>query len=210
MSKKKFYVVWEGKNPGIYSNWEECKDNILGFQGAKYKSFLTLENAKKAFDENYFDHAGKKNSEITLSAEELNLIGLPIKNSVCVDAACSGNPGVMEYQGIDLFSKQKLFRKGPFKNATINIGEFLAIVHALAFLHKKNDFRPIYSDSRNAISWIKNKRINTTLQKNIENNDVFELVDRALIWLRENPYKNKILKWETKAWGENPADFGRK
>ena len=34
--------------------------------------------------------------------------------------------------------------------------------------------------------------------------------ERATKWLKENNYSATIKKWETKKWGEIPADFGRK
>jgi ribonuclease HI len=103
-----------------------------------------------------------------------------------------------------------VFKKGPFFDGTNNIGEFLAIVHALALLKKHNSEVPIFSDSKTAISWVKAKKSNTKLDPTGRNAELFELIKRAEDWLKDNTYKNKILKWETKWWGENPADFGRK
>ena len=40
--------------------------------------------------------------------------------------------------------------------------------------------------------------------------EVFDLIDRAILWLKKNNYSIIIKKWETKLWGEIPADFGRK
>ena len=208
--KKKYYVVWEGKETGIFESWEECKKNIHGVKSAKYKSFKTLKEAKKAYDSSYFDYAGKEIFETELSEEQLKIIGEPILDSICVDAACSGNPGLLEYQGVDIKTKEIIFKMGPFENGTNNIGEFLALVHGISLLKKNNDCRPIYSDSKIAISWIKKKSISTLLKKDEKNRKLFELVDRAIFWLKNNSYNNQILKWETKAWGEIPADFGRK
>ena len=116
----------------------------------------------------------------------------------------------MEYQGVDTLTKKRLFHQGPFDEGTNNIGEFLAIVHALAFLKNQNSNRIIYTDSKTAISWVKKKTCNTKLERNSKNEKLFELVDRAVIWLKSNTYTTTIVKWETKAWGEIPADFGRK
>ena len=138
------------------------------------------------------------------------IIGKPIMNSVSVDAAWNTFTLEMEYQGVRTDTKELIFRKGPFKDATNNVGEFLAIVHALAYLKKTNSSLPIYSDSRNAIKWVKNKEHRSKLEKTKLNEEVFDLLDRAVYWLKNNSGPNKILKWETKAWGENPADFGRK
>ena len=79
-----------------------------------------------------------------------------IKQALCVDAACSGNPGPMEYRGVHIPSGKEVFRFGPIQG-TNNIGEFLAIVLALALMQQKNISMPIYSDSRNALLWIKQK-----------------------------------------------------
>ena len=90
------------------------------------------------------------------------------------------------------------------------MGEFLALVHALAHMKKNNDTRSIYSDSKIAISWIRDKTSRSNIQETENNKEVFELMERAEKWLISNEFTNKILKWETKAWGEIPADFGRK
>lgn len=127
-----------------------------------------------------------------------------------VDAACSGNPGKMEYRGIDLATGQQLFHFGPIKG-TNNIGEFLAIVHALALMEKhKIADKIIYSDSYNAILWVNKKRCKTTLLRSSETEEVLNMVKRAELWLRDNTFRVPIVKWETRSWGEIPADFGRK
>jgi ribonuclease HI len=208
--KQKYYVVWKGKRPGIYPNWEECKQEIEGFKQAQYKSFDTLKEAEAAFNSNYAEYRGKKKGSYDLSPADLIRIGEPNFHSISVDAASSGNPGIMEYRGVDTKSAKTLFRQGPFKNGTNNIGEFLAIVHALAYLKKRKSDRIIYTDSRTAMSWVRKKSCNTKLERTDKNESLFELVDRAVHWLKKNSYSTPIVKWETKAWGEIPADFGRK
>ena len=210
MAKKKFYVVWDGIETGIFDSWQKCKAVTQNYPQAKFKSFESLEMAKAACSSNYFDIIGKKTVEIKLSKSELLKIGSPILNSIAVDAACAGNPGIMEYRGVETHSKKQLFAKGPFEQGTNNIGEFLALVHGLAFLKNVNSAVPIYSDSKIAISWIKQKKCKTNLVLNKKNQVLFDLIDRAENWLKLNTFNNKILKWETKAWGEIPADFGRK
>lgn len=209
-SKNKFYVVWKGLKPGIYRSWAECQKQIREFQGAQYMGFSSEEAAKKAFKGSY-QTAQKEKKKASEPSEELKKrLGEPNYNSIAVDAAASGNPGKMEYQGVDTRSGKRLFHQGPFEQGTNNIGEFLAIVHGLAFLKKKGSSRIIYTDSRTAISWVKKKRCNTKLVQTEANESLFELVHRAEAWLRNNSYSTKIVKWETRAWGEIPADFGRK
>jgi len=209
--KKKYYTVWQGHHTGVFESWNDCKAQIKDYQGAQYKSFLTFDAAKKAFDGNYKDYIGKSKSfKSELSKERLKKIGLPNYNSISVDAASSGNPGIMEYRGVDTKSKKQLFIQGPFKQGTNNIGEFLALVHGLAFLKQHESKRILYTDSRTAMSWVKKKTCNTKLERSAKNEDLFILVDRAVNWLKQNSYTTIIVKWETKAWGEIPADFGRK
>ncbi|PCE63060.1 ribonuclease H1 domain-containing protein [Sediminicola luteus] len=209
--KRKFYVVWQGKRTGIFESWADCRAQISGVAGAQYKSFETFEMAKKAYNGNYEDFKGTtKSKSKTLSPEELARIGEPNLYSISVDAASSGNPGIMEYQGVDTQTKQVLFKMGPFAQGTNNIGEFLALVHGLAFLKEKKSDRIIYTDSRIAMGWVRKKKCQTKLAKTAKNAALFELVARAEQWLQKSSYTTTIVKWETKAWGEIPADFGRK
>ena len=202
MSKKKFYVVWKGHNPGIYLSWADCKNEINNFKGALYKSFKELGKAKVAFTLGYNEY--KSTSKI------LNVVNGPDLNSISVDAASSGNPGIMEYQGVNTKTKKVLFKMGPFNNATNNVGEFLALVHGIAMLEKGTKLKIIYSDSITAISWVRKKRCQTKLIRNKQNEEVFILIERAVLWLKENKYSVLVKKWKTKLWGEIPADFGRK
>ena len=132
------------------------------------------------------------------------------RNSWAVDAACSGNPGPMEYQAIDLQTGAQVFHFGPL-HGTNNIGEFLAIVHALALMDKQGiKDKVIYSDSYNAILWVKKKQCKTKLVRTPETEQLYQIIARAEQWLRTHNVTVPVLKWETKAWGEVPADFGRK
>jgi ribonuclease HI len=208
--KEKFYTVWKGKRPGIYMKWDDCKAAIEGYKGAQYKSFSTFDMAKKAYNGNYEDYKGKQKGTATLSPSEILKYGTPNYHSIAVDAASSGNPGIMEYRGVDTKTGKLLFKQGPFAQGTNNIGEFLAIVHGLAYLKERKSDRIIYTDSRTAISWVRKKTCNTKLQETVKNKMLFDLVRRAIQWLKSNSHNTPIVKWETKAWGEIPADFGRK
>lgn len=207
--KSKYYVVWEGHQTGIFDSWDKCKKQVDGYNAAKYKGFSTLEEAKTAFGNSPWSYFGKT-AEKTISAELIKSYGEPVWKAICVDAACSGNPGLLEYRGINMITGKEIFRRGPFQEGTNNIGEFLGIVTGLVWLKQNGLELPLYSDSRNAISWVKQKKANTKLVRTTKNKDLFELIDRAEDWLCTNSFETKILKWETKAWGEIPADFGRK
>lgn len=211
MAKNKFYVVWIGHHPGVYDTWEACNKEVEGWKGAKYKSFSDRLSAEIAFRKGPDEFWGKDvvpMLDFSTAAEQ------PISPAIAVDAACAGNPGKMEYQGVLVdFSAQTrrdLFKSPVFENGTNNIGEFLAIVHALA-LEKKNGWKyPIYSDSVNAQLWVRQKKCKTKLVRNEKNDYLFQLVERAENWLNANVIEVQVLKWKTEIWGEIPADYGRK
>lgn len=214
MSKNKYYVVWQGGHPGVYDRWEDCKKEIEGVKGAKYKGFPDRTSAETAFQEGPDNYWGKEVSAPVVDLSKAK--EQPASPAVAVDAACSGNPGKMEYQGLFVdFGTQpattvQLFKSPVFENGTNNIGEFLAIVHALAWMKQKHVKYPIYSDSVNAQLWVRQKKCKTKLQPNAKNEYLFELIARAEKWLIENAIEVPVLKWKTEIWGEIPADFGRK
>ncbi len=213
--EKKYYVVWRGLQPGIYENWNECQIQVKGFPHASFKAFSSREEARKAFKEgeNKTKANRKGQSEkpkIDTKEQSLLREEEAISNGWAVDAACSGNPGPMEYRGVHLADATELFYK-KFPIGTNNIGEFLAIVHALALAKKtNNEHIPIYTDSSLALNWIKKGKCKTTLAHSPETAPLFEVIRRAEEWLSQNKWKNPILKWDTLRWGEIPADFGRK
>lgn len=204
--KEKYYVVWKGITPGIYETWQECLEMTKNYPDARYKSFKSLEEAEYAFKSGPYSIAIPK---VTVQKNR-SLHGI-VKDAIAVDAGCEGNPGILEYQAVNLHTGAKIFHMGPFEDGNNNIGEFLAIVHALALFKKQgNGHTTVYSDSVTALSWIRNKKIKSNLQKTRKNEDLFKLIERALLWITTNTYTNPVLKWETEVWGENPADFGRK
>lgn len=221
MAKQKFYVVWNGAEDGVYTSWEACQKAVNGYSGAKYKSFKTEEEAEEAFETGYEEYM-RKVSESTVLLKDTDsssktshdrpftLPAAAINEAIAVDAACSGNPGKMEYRGVYLRTGKEIFHYGPVYG-TNNIGEFLAIVHGLALLKQKGlTTMPIYSDSVNAQLWVRKKQCKTTLKRDAKTEALHQMIERAEKWLRENRYSNPIIKWPTEEWGEIPADFGRK
>ena len=231
MAKKpKYYVVWEGHTPGIYTEWEAAEAQVKGYPEAVFKAFSSREEAEIAFEEGPLEYVGQRttdNGQQTTvngqqSPDRLELLrkqaalkacqALPTAvdaQAIAVDAACSGNPGQMEYRGVYLKTGEEIFHYGPVFG-TNNIGEFLAIVHGLALLAQRGYTIPIYSDSVNAMLWVKRKQCRTTLPLNDKTQALHEHIRRAETWLRTHSYSNDLRKWETEKWGEIPADFGRK
>jgi ribonuclease HI len=208
----KFYVVWKGRAKGVFSTWEQCKQSVEGYDDAQYKSFDSAVEAKRAFGYqslySYNAHH-QKTPATTQSQPSFQSDQLPILNAIATDAACSGNPGIMEYRGVHIASGKQLFHyKYPY--GTNNIGEFLGIVHALSYLKRNNLNLPIYTDSLNAIKWVREKKCKTKLEKSPRTEALFNYIERAENWLKTNTYTTQVLKWATEQWGEIPADFGRK
>ncbi|HRX63966.1 MAG TPA: ribonuclease H family protein [Candidatus Absconditabacterales bacterium] len=199
----KYYVIREGKKKGIFQSRDECKDFVVGVKGAKYKSFESIDQAKKALKDGYKPYYQNK-------TEQRKHKDLPFeKHSIAVDAACSHNPGVTEYQGVDLISGETIFHK-KMSDGTNNIGEFLALVHGLSYLKQKGSDKTIYTDSKHAMKRISEGKCKTNLKKTKENKEIFDLINRAEQWLSKNKFDTQILKRNTKERGEIPADFGRK
>ena len=219
--KQKYYVVWQGKEPGIYTDWEQCKEQVVGVQGAQYKAFGTMAEAEAAFAHSYseaveFTSGSTTNPASALIIDENGLTTIrpgtanpPVLDALAVDAACSGNPGVMEYQGIYIPTRTQVFHFRA-EYGTNNIGEFLGIVHGLAYLKKHHLNQIIYSDSVNAIGWVRQKVCKSKLPVNARTAELWDYIHRAEAWLNNNTYTTEIRKWDTDHWGEIPADFGRK
>ena len=217
-TKVNFYVVWQGRETGVFESWAACEQQVKGV-AAQYKGFATREEAEKAFSEGAEKHitprsAVKKQEHNAVIVKDLSPTQMQqhgvILPALAVDAACSGNPGKMEFRGVIADTGTEVFHRGPYVGGTNNIGEFLAIVLGLAYLKKHQLPWVLYSDSKTAIAWIKQKKCKTQLEWNTGNQDLLLAVRAAEKWLAENNWTTKIYKWETEKWGEIPADFGRK
>jgi ribonuclease HI len=215
MEKAKFYVVFKGFKTGIFNTWIECEKQVKGFSGAKYKSFLTFKEAKEAlggFVDKPKTTESKKPSFPTSKSSPKPLKEFSIiTKSIAVDGACSGNPGIGEYRCVSTISGEVIFHGKGFFQTTNNLMEFFALVEAIQYVQKKKDNLIIYSDSATAISWVRNKKTNTKLKSSTQNIKTFEQIDIYEQWLATNKVDMSIIhKWDTKSWGEIPADFGRK
>ena len=211
MAKQKFYVVWNGLQTGIFTSWKECERQVKGVEGAKYKSFDTREEAECAYASSPYEYIKVNRS----TGQQVNKLHAPDAvlnaSAIAADAACSGNPGPMEYRGVYIPNGQEIFHYGPV-HGTNNIGEFLAIVHAMALIVREGWQMVVYSDSRNAIKWVNEGTCKTRLAVDEQTRPLFALIARAEAWLADHPASKRPLlyKWDTDNWGEIPADFGRK
>ena len=213
-------MVWTGRNPGIYTDWNDALDQIDGYEGALIKAYDSSEEAAEAFRRGSARQESRELGALLLDAQRNNIpaAGRPDYmnfpeidlNGWAVDAACAGNPGKMEYRCVELMTGREIFHSPVFDNSTNNIGEFLAIVHALALMFQKGERHTLYTDSKTGMSWVRNRKVKTTLERNARNEKSFQMIERALSWLNTHAVDVNIRKWETERWGEIPADFGRK
>ncbi|WP_308637475.1 ribonuclease H [Paenibacillus silvisoli] len=224
MAKQKFYVVWVGRKPGVYTSWGDCQAQTSGFEDAKFKSYESRAEAEQAFQGGWKKHWGQGGGASAGASSGKSGFGYPRKkpaaadahseeidyDSISVDVGTNGNPGPVEYKGVDTRTGEVIFAVGPISKGTNNLGEFLAIVHGLAYLKKLGSSKTVYSDSMNALKWVKQKSVSTTLPRDHSTEEIWLMIDRAVKWLQTNTYSNKVLKWQTKEWGEIKADYGRK
>lgn len=213
MSKphNKYYVVWEGRVPGIYTTWDQCREQVENWPQARYKAFNNVNEATEAFRGSLW--------------AQLDVIRAIVENAgtqwaddrptagIAVDGACAGNPGKMEYRAVDIATGTEIFRRGADGKlvGTNNIAEYLALVHIGALLASRGDTATVvYTDSRTALSWLRHHHSKSTLARSKATAPVLDLLERADAWVASHTYQNRIVKWDTDRWGEIPADFGRK
>jgi ribonuclease HI len=194
---KKLYVVFNGKTPGIYKTWPECQEQTKGVKGAKYKSYEDHAEAIRDYE------AHQNHSDIP--QEEIDY-------SINVDASTLGNPGIMEYRCTYTKNKEVIFDSEKYEMGTNNIGEFLGLVDAMKYLKDKNELdRIIFTDSITALSWVKNKAIKTTLEKNKNTEKLYKKIEESVSWLQSEDVKTyKLSKWQTEKFGDVPSDYSRK
>lgn len=119
---KKFYVIWVGREPGIYSDWPTAQKQIMKFSGAKYKSFPSKAEAEAAFA------GGTVSSDANLSAP-------PVKTDIVIycDGGCDPNPGKAG-SGVAVYQNDQLSQLwyGMFNpNGTNNTAELNALYYSL-------------------------------------------------------------------------------
>ncbi len=217
---RRYYVVWKGRQPGVYDNLDDAMEQVDNFPGALFKSYPTAAEAADAYRREELKNDKADLGSLLLNSARMNMPapGKPDYmqfpeidlNGWAVDASCQGNPGRMEYRGVELMTGREIFRVGPFEKSTNNIGEFLAIVHAISLMQKKGETHTIYSDSVTGMAWVRDRKIKTKLERTAANENSFKMMERALSWLNSHSFRPRILKWQTEIWGEIPADFGRK
>ncbi|MDY6989900.1 MAG: ribonuclease H family protein [Thermodesulfobacteriota bacterium] len=96
---KKFYVVWVGRETGVFTTWSSCKRSVDKFSGARYKSFPTLAEAKAAFGSGppgmSSRPSGRKKSKGTVVAKSMAASHAMADFDVAIycDGGCNPNPG---------------------------------------------------------------------------------------------------------------------
>jgi ribonuclease HI len=207
----KYYVVFAGRNPGVYDTWEECNKQVNGYSGAVFRSYRTKAEAEKALD-TYNSNKGAEKAPASLNNAEAAPTSRPT-TGIFTDGACSGNPGPMAYRVIRIreSTAPETIAEQSFEKGTNNVAEFLALVAALKETQDSHEL--VYTDSTNAITWIARRGCNTHSSLS---EDAQRAVNDAVEWLKSLPQEQRasmearIKKWDTQAWGEIPADFGRK
>lgn len=213
MSKKKHYVVWVGRTTGIFDNWADTERQIKGFSGALFQGYKTIEEATVAFDAGSPNAAAATVSQAKLAAmkDVSPPAGKPTHECLTVDGAFSGSTKVMEYRCVMNVSRKVIFRSQPFVGGSNNLAEFLALIGAMRYRDSiGTPLLDIYSDSKTALAWVRDKQLNTTIDIDALDPVVRGRIIAAMRYLKSNPAPKNLKKWDTAAWGEIPADYGRK
>ncbi len=201
-SSRRYYVVWRGRRPGVYDSWEACAEQVQGYPNALYRAYPSRALAEKAF------RMGPEAAWLpTWALAEPG----PERPSLAVDASASRPRGPVAYRGVLLQPRGKVqpVFEGRLGEATVPLGEFLALVRALQWLDAHEQRMPVYTDSTTALGWFhRGGPSPTALERTPE--DARRSLEEALRWLQQHPGPWDVRLWETAAWGENPADFGRK
>jgi len=208
-----FYGVWAGRKPGVYDNWNDCKTQVDKFSGAKY-SKLKATNYNDALAEFNGGAVSPQvnSSPVTSNIKSSTNSNKPVGIALTVDGAANGI--CCEYQAVWYPSGELAFASKQLAGGTNNIAEFLGLVSAIKYLNDNNQPLKVYTDSVTAMAWVRNKVANTTARNTGKATEELDsMIAGAEKYLRDNEQllkKVEILKWETKEWGEIPADYGRK
>jgi len=130
----------------------------------------------------------------------------------CVDASTIiTNSGPSEYRCIDIKTKEIIFST-KIGFASNNMAEFLALMQALILSDSLKVSTTIFIDSWIAIAWFKNKRCYSRITLDDRTRDVYELIAECIDWLKKNKHRklNTVILWQTRQWGQIPADYNRK
>ena len=221
--QRKWYAVFEGRVPGLYDTWKQCREMVDGYAGARYKSFADKKQALSELARKSIFHHGKslpQNSSAKIPQKE-HRGRYPACPFYCTDAACD-NPagGNVEYRFVRVESPgdvKNIFACGPFEMGSNNVGEYIALVRAIQWLceHDAAGMDALYSDSRTAISWVSGGRgSNSSLGPRMGQLLRSELAacDSWITTSKEavTQANRRLLHWNTPEWGEIPADYGRK
>jgi len=161
---KKFYVVWAGRETGVFTDWAYTKKQVDKFPQAKYKSFPSEQEAQAAFK------AGRvmqgSSSKPSAKASTKKSVA-PLQNQVITDVtiycdgACDPNPGEAG-SGVAVYEKEQLAQLwgGLYNpNGTNNTAELNALHQSLLIAQKymaDNKSVQILCDSQYAINCITN------------------------------------------------------
>ena len=80
----------------------------------------------------------------------------------------------------------------------------MAIVHALTYMKTVKSKLPVYSNNEEVFSWVKKNKCKAQMSEDATE-QLKKAVARSEKWLKDNYYKNALIKWNSDDWWRNPA-----
>lgn len=163
---QKFYVVWEGRERGIFTDWDRCKALIDRYAGARYKSFPTRAEAEAAFRGGSDAAIGKARPRLGSGAGKgprthtaAEVAAFPALTKIFADGGCEPNPG-QAASGVVVYREDRVAELwyGLYNpRGTNNTAELQALHQALLMAGREVERQAtvaIFCDSKYAIQCV--------------------------------------------------------
>ena len=181
------YVVFVGREPGIYSNLSDCLEQLRGFKDRKYLSYTSLAEAEEAL---------KRYNQGTLYIGDniSDTLKQDINSGIYISCTYDAQTEQWAAYGKDIESGMELLSIDAMPFATKNLTEFLAVVAVLRYCKNRGKLDNVYVDNIKILNWIHNKKAEYFIQKNQKNKELYTAILAAEKWLSDNANYNNVTR----------------
>lgn len=154
MAKNKFYAVAAGRMTGIFQSWSQCEAQVKGVAGARYKGFVTREEAEKWLDDGGVYERKVKATKPAPKVRKPEPEAVDGKLFVYTDGSSLNNPGPGGWAAVILEKNGPCELFGAFRRTTNNRMELLACIRALEAVEDRGDEVVLHTDSSYVVNGI--------------------------------------------------------